>query len=190
MSPFLQNNMNELVILVDKKDNQTGTETKLKAHEDGLLHRAFSVLVFNAKGELLLQQRAAGKYHSARLWTNTCCSHPRPGESPEKAAHRRLMEEMGFDCEMRRVDTLHYETPVLESGLKENELLHLFIGNTDLDYFNPNAQEVKSWRWISPDELKKEVEQKPEEFSYWLRVYLDRYDLKDLFSKTLSLSAK
>lgn len=176
-------NLDDLVILVDKNDNQTGTETKLVAHQDGLLHRAFSVIVFNEKGEILLQQRANGKYHSASLWTNTCCSHPRPGENLLDAAHRRLKEEMGFDCPLEFVDTLHYETPPLETGLKENEILHLFTGRTDKAEFTPNESEVRAWRWISPEALKKEVSESPQDFSYWLRVYLKRYDFDALSQK-------
>ena len=173
-------NLDDLVILVDKNDVQTGTETKLVAHQDGLLHRAFSIIVFNNKGELLLQQRAQGKYHSASLWTNTCCSHPRPGEDIEQAAHRRLQEEMGFDCPLQYIDTLHYETPTLESGLKENEILHLYTGFTDQKTFKPNSCEVKDWQWISPDVLIEGVAKNPQDYSYWLRVYLKRYDFEKL----------
>ena len=175
------NNFHDQVILVDENDNQIGLMDKLAAHEQGALHRAFSVIVFNTKGEIFLQQRAMGKYHSRGLWTNTCCSHPRPEEVMEDACHRRLQEEMNFDCPLVYFTTLHYQTPPLDTGLIENEMLHLYIGKTDQEAFLPNADEVMGWRWISAQDLINEIEQHPEQFSFWFRLYLGRFDLKELF---------
>ncbi|MEK7619489.1 MAG: isopentenyl-diphosphate Delta-isomerase, partial [Patescibacteria group bacterium] len=128
--------MQENCILVDETDHEIGTEEKMATHERGLLHRAFSVFVFNASGELLLQQRAFEKYHSAGLWTNTCCSHPRPGEETLAAAYRRLQEEMGFDCPLNEMFTFRYLAP-FPNGLTENEVDHVFFGMYD-GPVNPN----------------------------------------------------
>jgi len=120
----------ELVVLVDENDNEIGVEEKINAHRKGLLHRAFSIFVFNSKNELLLQKRAADKYHSGGLWSNTCCSHPRPGENLKDAAHRRLQEEMGFDCSLREVFSFLYKKS-FDNGLTEHELDHVFFGKFD-----------------------------------------------------------
>lgn len=117
--------MPEMLILVDKNDNQIGTEEKIKTHEEGKLHRAFSVFIFNPKGEMLLQKRAKIKYHSGGLWTNACCSHPRVGEILEEAAHRRLREEMGFDCELKKESSFIYNAK-LDRGLTEHEFDYVF----------------------------------------------------------------
>src|SRR5690349_17076045 len=122
--------MEEYLILVDEQDHEIGTEEKLKTHRDAKLHRAFSIFIFNKKGQLLLQRRALSKYHSGGLWTNTCCGHPRPGENIDKAAHRRLQEEMGFDCNMKDVFRFTYKAP-LDHGLTEHEVDHVFIGTCD-----------------------------------------------------------
>jgi isopentenyl-diphosphate delta-isomerase len=178
----MNDNLHTQVILVDQNDNQTGTIDKLAAHEQGLLHRAFSVLIFNSSGEILLQQRAMHKYHSRGLWTNTVCSHPKIDEPVDLACHRRLLEEMNFDCTIQKTTVLHYQTPPLDTGLIENEMLHLFVGMTDQQDFNPNPEEVMAWRWISAKDLKTEVSQNPEEFSFWFRLYMDRFDLNELFA--------
>ncbi|MAG15991.1 isopentenyl-diphosphate delta-isomerase [Candidatus Woesearchaeota archaeon] len=164
----------EEVILVDENDKQIGTAEKLQAHKDGKLHRAFSVFVFNSEGKLLLQQRAKSKYHSPGLWTNTVCSHPRLGESVEQAAHRRLKEEMGFDCELKEAFTFTYKTK-FDNGLTENEFDHVLIGNYD---GNPtsNPEEVESWKWVEMEELKKDIQANPENYSYWLRVAIDKVE--------------
>src|SRR4030042_2763439 len=120
----------EKIILVDENDREIGTEEKLKTHEQGKLHRAFSIFVFNSKGELLLQRRAKGKYHSGGLWTNTCCSHPREGEKLEEAVHRRLKQEMGLDCPLKEAFSFIYKVR-FENGLFEHELDHVFIGRVD-----------------------------------------------------------
>lgn len=164
--------MTELCILVDESDIQIGTEEKIKTHEKGLLHRAFSVFVFNAAGELLLQQRALTKYHSGGLWTNTCCSHPRPGEETLAAAHRRLKEEMGFDCPLEEVFTFRYIAP-FGNGLTENEYDHVLFGAWEGE-FQPNPDEVAATRWVNLNALKEELGQRPEEYSAWLSACLDR----------------
>ena len=161
------------VILVDEKDRQLGLEDKMGAHQNGAkLHRAFSVFVFNSKGETLLQQRAMSKYHSQGKWTNTCCSHPMPGETAEQAAHRRLKEEMGFDCEMREAFSFIYRADV-GNGLTEHEFDHVFFGTYE-GKPKPDKDEVMDYRWVSLDELKKEIQKTPEAFTPWLRIGLDR----------------
>lgn len=173
----------EKVILVDEQDRQTGLADKLQAHETGLLHRAFSVIVFNDRGDILLQQRALHKYHSAGLWTNACCSHPRDGETVMAAAHRRLKEEMGFDCGLTPVDVLHYTTPPLDTGLIENEMLHLLAGLATPKDIAFDPSEVNAVRWISPSELEKAVAASPDQYSYWFKLYLQRFDMGAVFSR-------
>ena len=165
--------MLEEVILVDENDNEIGLMEKMEAHEKALLHRAFSVFVFNKKGELLLQQRALHKYHSGSLWTNTCCSHPRKGEQVIQSAHRRLMEEMGFDCELELKHKFIYKAP-FTNGLTEHELDYIFTGEYEVAP-NPNPDEVASFRWIEMAQLQKEIEEHPENFTVWFRIILDQY---------------
>jgi isopentenyl-diphosphate delta-isomerase len=162
----------EEVILVDENDRETGTEEKLKAHREGRLHRAFSVFVFNSRGEIMLQQRASQKYHSPGLWTNTCCSHPAPGEQTEEAAHRRLVEEMGFDCELKKQGQFIYKVK-FDNGLYEHELDHVFAGHYEGEPL-VNPMEVQSWKWIEPFQLKKEMEAHPEMYTYWLKMALEK----------------
>lgn len=171
----------EHVVLVDEQDNQLGLMGKLQAHVEGRLHRAFSVVIFNLKGEILLQQRAMGKYHSRGLWTNACCSHPRKGEDMLDAAHRRLAEEMNFDCPLKPVTVLHYWTPPLDTDLIENEMLHLIAGITAQAEFSPAPDEAMAWRWISVADLQKEIVADPESYSYWFRIYLQRFDMDAIF---------
>ena len=165
--------MLEEVILVDENDNEIGYMEKMEAHEKALLHRAFSVFVFNKNGELLLQQRALHKYHSGGLWTNTCCSHPRKGEEVIQSAHRRLMEEMGFDCELELKHKFIYKAP-FTNGLTEHELDYIFTGEYEISP-NPNPDEVASYKWIDMNELQKEIEEHPENFTVWFRIILDQY---------------
>ena len=162
----------ELVVLVDEGDRELGTETKMHAHLAGKLHRAISVFVFNRAGEMLLQQRAASKYHSAGLWSNTCCSHPRPGELPESAAHRRLGEEMGFDCPLQRAFTFIYRR-VLDNGLVEHEYDHVFVGRFD-GILAPAPDEVADWKWVEVDEVVAGVSANPRRYSPWFGVALER----------------
>ena len=170
--------MAEHVILVDENDNEIGTEEKIQAHKSALLHRAFSVFVFNKKGELLLQKRAAGKYHSAGLWTNTCCSHPRQGEDTEVAAHRRLQEEMGFDCPVEHRGHVVYKAP-FSNGLTEHEFDHLFVGHYDGDV-TPNPDEVEEFLWVHPEDFRKDVEAHPSKYTAWVKVIFEKSLLSEL----------
>ena len=160
----------EKVILVDQNDNEVGTEEKIKAHKDGKLHRAFSVFIFNSKNQLLIQKRNKDKYHSGGLWTNTCCSHPRPEEGIEEAAKRRLKEEMGIECNLERIFSFIYKKG-FENGLTENELDHVFIGNCNLPP-DPNDTEVESWKWVSNEELTQDIKENPEKYTHWFKIAL------------------
>jgi isopentenyl-diphosphate delta-isomerase len=158
----------EYVILVDEHDNPIGLMEKQAAHVDPHLHRAFSVFIFNSNGELLMQQRALSKYHSPGLWTNTCCSHPRDGETTMDAASRRLMEEMGMSCEMHEVYTFIYKAPVGQ-GLTEHEFDHVFIGQSD-DIPEINHEEVESWKYMPIDTLKNDIQIHPEQYTEWFKI--------------------
>ena len=162
----------EQVILVDKNDNQIGLMPKLEAHEKAVLHRAFSVFVFNKKNELMLQQRAMHKYHSPGLWTNTCCSHQRNGETNIKAGKRRLQEEMGFVTELKETTSFIYKAP-FDNGLTEHELDHIMIGY----YENApeiNKEEVEAWKWMSLENVKKDIELKPELYTAWFKIIFEK----------------
>ena len=160
--------MEELLILVDENDNEVGIMDKWSAHKEGVLHRAFSVFVFNLKGELLLQQRAEEKYHSAGLWSNTCCSHPIKGEKIETAISRRLQQEMGMVCETEFKFSFIYKA-LFENGLTEHELDHVYFGTTDSQPV-PEPAEVKDWKYISLKDLAIDVEVNPENYSAWLKI--------------------
>ena len=160
------------VILVDRNNKEIGTEEKIKTHKEGLLHRAFSIFVFNSKGELLLQQRSKNKYHSSGLWSNTVCSHPRVGESYDQAIHRRMKEEVGFDCELKKVSDFIYRAE-LENDLIENEHDTIFIGQYN-GIIKPNPEEVMSYKWISLSNLKKDIKNHPSNYSSWLKVILNK----------------
>ena len=162
----------ERVILVDENDVDRGSEEKLRAHADGSLHRAFSVLVFNARGELLLQRRAADKYHSGGLWSNTCCGHPRPGEETATAARRRLGEEMGFDCDLQWLFGFRYRVE-LPGSMSEHEYDHVFVGRHNGDPV-PNPGEFDAWRWAPLDTIRRDMMQAPERYTYWFRLLLER----------------
>lgn len=168
----LDRDARERVILVNEEDEEIGAAGKLEAHREGRLHRAFSIFVLNGRGELLLQRRARGKYHSGGLWTNTCCGHPRPGETTEAAAHRRLREEMGFDCPLRPVFHFVYEAE-LDDGLREHELDHVFVGRWEADP-SPDPEEAEAWRWSGLDEVARDVEERPDEYTVWFRIALPR----------------
>ena len=162
------------VILVDQHDNPVGYAAKLAAHENGgRLHRAFSVFLFNAAGQMLLQQRADAKYHFGGLWTNTCCSHPRRDEPVEQAARRRLREEMGIDAPLERAFSFVYRAADPASGLVEHEFDHVFVGRFD-GAPRPNAAEVGGWRWVDPAELSGDVESNPASYTPWFKIALDR----------------
>ena len=162
---------NDRVILVDKDDNEVGAMSKLEAHREARLHRAFSVFVCNSRNELLLQKRALDKYHSGGLWTNTCCSHPSPGETVLDAARRRLRQEMGFDCPLREIFTFLYQVD-FSNGLTEHELDHVLIGTHEGDPA-PNPQEVEAWKWVPLQELRQDISQNPGRYSYWLRICIN-----------------
>ena len=164
--------MDGLLILVDEHDNELGTMDKIEAHEKGLLHRAFSVFIFNSKDELLLQQRADEKYHSAGLWSNTCCSHPYFGEQINDAVSRRLNEEMGMECKTRFQFSFIYKAQ-LENGLIEHEYDHVYFGKSD-DFPKPDPSEVKNWKNMSLPELKKDIALNPEAYSPWLKICLPK----------------
>ena len=161
----------EEVILVDERDQVLGVSGKLSAHLAGALHRAFSVFVFDAAGRLLLQKRAAGKYHSAGLWSNTACGHPRPGEATIAAARRRLREEMSFDCELSEEFSFLYRAE-LGGGLVEHEYDHVFAGT-----FNgrpaPDPEEVEDWEWVTVEELRRAVREDPARYSRWLKIVVE-----------------
>jgi isopentenyl-diphosphate delta-isomerase len=161
----------ELVILVDEQDHPLGTAEKLAAHREKLCHRAFSVFIFNPEKKLLLQQRAGHKYHSPLLWTNTCCSHPRPGEEVIAAGERRLREEMGIETSLKSRGFFHYIAH-FDNGLTENEVDHVLVGHIDYEKINFNPDEVENYRWISVDDLKKELKAAPEKFTPWLEKAL------------------
>ena len=161
----------ERVILVDENDTPLGTMEKMEAHEKGVLHRAFSVFIFNSNGDMLLQQRALSKYHSGGLWTNTCCSHPRENETTVDAAHRRLQEEMGFDCEINKVFDFIYKKQ-LDKGLTEHELDHVFIGEYEGEVkFNP--EEVNAYTYKPVQEVLSDVLQFPKKYTEWFKICLD-----------------
>jgi len=162
----------EKVVLVDHSDNYVGTMGKLEAHKKGLLHRAFSLFIFNHRGELLLQQRAKHKYHSGGLWTNTCCSHPRPNESPEEAAHRRLYEEMGFDCPLEFSFSFIYESE-LDNQLIEHEFDHVFIGRYD-DKPDINPDEVMNWKYVDLKSINNDLMLHPHYYTVWFRIALQK----------------
>ena len=165
--------MKEFVVLVDQDDQKLGLMEKQQAHVAGLLHRAFSVCVFNSNGELMIQQRAASKYHSPTLWTNTCCSHPRDNETYEQAAHRRLQEEMGFDCDLEFKFSFIYKAH-LDNNLTEHELDHVFIGTFDEEpQLNPD--EVMAYRWVDLMDLKKDIEKNPQNYTAWFKIIFENY---------------
>ena len=156
------------VILVNELDEQTGTLEKMEAHRQGLLHRAFSIFIFNSKNELLLQQRASGKYHNPEIWTNTCCSHPLPGETVEDAASRRLQEEMGFNTPLQKAFNFTYKT-VFYNGLTEHEFDHVFIGRYD-GALSPDKSEVKDYCFKSIEEVEKSLQSHPQKFTSWFKI--------------------
>jgi isopentenyl-diphosphate Delta-isomerase len=156
------------VVLVNHDDGPIAIMDKLEAHQKGLLHRAFSIFIFNSKGEMLLQQRAANKYHGGGLWTNACCSHPQWDEDIAEGAAQRLLYEMGIRCELEQLFKFTYKADV-ENNLIEHELDYIFIGYTDV---NPiiNAAEVQNYQWISAEHLRQRLKLQPEQFTMWFKV--------------------
>ncbi|HLT51592.1 MAG TPA: isopentenyl-diphosphate Delta-isomerase [Arenibacter sp.] len=163
----------ENVILVNRLDEQIGIMPKMEAHEKALLHRAFSVFIMNGKGETMIQQRAAHKYHSPLLWANTCCSHQRVGETNIEAGKRRLKEEMGIETELRELFSFIYEAP-FDNGLTEHELDHVMIG-----YYNgepiPDPDEVAAWKWMKPEDIKRDIAINPNNYSAWFKIIFDKF---------------
>lgn len=166
--------MEEKMVLVDKEDRKMGEAEKMEVHKKGMLHRAFSIFIFNKKDQLLLQKRAQNKYHSAGLWSNTCCSHPQPGESVLEAAHRRLKQEMGFDCNLKEVFSFVYQK-TFENGLTEYEYDHVLFG-----FFNgkpdPNSKEVEHFKWITLGQLREDINENPENYTYWFKKALPKIE--------------
>lgn len=165
------------VILVDEHDNSIGTMEKMEAHEKGLLHRAFSILVFNSKGEMLIQKRASSKYHSGGLWTNACCSHPAPGESIEEATRRRLKYEMGIDLKPEYLYKFIYRT-ALDKDLTEHELDYVFTALFDGEPV-VNDREVEDWKYIDMKSLRDDIEAHPERYTYWFRIIMNHKQLTE-----------
>ncbi len=163
----MNKNTLEYVILVGKNDNETNRVEKMEAHRKGLLHRAISVFICNSKSEWLLQKRATGKYHSGGLWSNTCCSHPFPGETNEDAANRRLSEEMGLKANLKEIFQFTYKAK-LDNQLTEYEIDHVFLGVTDeIPVHDPN--EVDEWKYVNYDFLKNDIKASPEKYTEWLK---------------------
>ncbi len=163
----------ELVILVDEQDNQIGLMPKMEAHEKAILHRAFSVFIFNDKNELMLQQRALHKYHSPGLWTNTCCSHQREGEDNIAAGTRRLQEEMGFVVPLKETTSFIYKAP-FDNGLTEHELDHILVGAYEGEPVI-NEDEVAAWKWMPLESVKNDIQDHPEEYTAWFKIIFERF---------------
>ena len=168
--------MKENVILVDKNDTQIGLMSKLDAHKKGILHRAFSVFVLNNNNEIMLQKRAYNKYHSGGLWTNTCCSHQREGENSIEAGKRRLLEEMGFETELKILTSFIYKVE-FENGLTEHELDYLLIGK----YLKSpviNKQEVADWKWMKVELIADDIKLNPNNYTSWFKIIFDKFQNK------------
>ncbi|MDT0554370.1 isopentenyl-diphosphate Delta-isomerase [Patiriisocius hiemis] len=163
----------ELVILVNEQDEQIGLMEKIEAHEKALLHRAFSVFIFNNKNELMLQQRALHKYHSPGLWTNTCCSHQREGETNLQAGKRRLQEEMGFKTDLKETTSFIYKAP-FDNGLTEHEYDHILVGAYE-DEPVINTDEVADWKWMPLEDVKKDIKNQPELYTEWFKIIFDKF---------------
>ncbi|MDI9340813.1 MAG: isopentenyl-diphosphate Delta-isomerase [Sediminibacterium sp.] len=165
--------MEEYVILVDETDKELGVMEKMEAHQKGVLHRAFSVFIFNTNGEMLLQQRALSKYHSAGLWTNTCCSHPRPGENVADAALRRLNEEMGLSVPLAMKTTFIYKA-AFDNQLTEHELDYIFTGISTTDP-QINPEEVNAFKWLSPHQVQEAIKAAPHQFTAWFKIAMEQF---------------
>ena len=163
----------EEVILVDVNDTPVGTMPKMEAHEKAILHRAFSVFILNKEGQLMLQQRALHKYHSPGLWTNTCCSHQRMGETNLEAGARRLQEEMGFETPLEELFSFIYKAP-FDNGLTEHELDHVLLGHHNA-VPEINTEEVASWKWMDLDQVAKEIITMPDQYIVWFKIIFDRF---------------
>ena len=169
----MSNNKNIIITLVDAEDSITGFEEKMEVHRKGLLHRAFSILIFNQEGKMLIHQRAFGKYHSPGLWTNACCGHPNKGENILDAAHRRLGEEMGFDCDLTFKFNFRYYTE-FDNGLIENELDHVFVGQYDSS-FDVNPMEVADYKWQEVNDIQLDILNSSEKYTVWFKEIMKRF---------------
>lgn len=163
----------EQVVLVNEKDEQIGLMEKIEAHEKAVLHRAFSVFIFNDQDELMLQRRADTKYHTPGLWTNTCCSHPREGEDIVEAGKRRLQEEMGFQTELERKTSFIYKAP-FDNGLTEHELDHVLVGHYNEEP-TLNSEEVGEWKWMKIEDIQQDIKKHPEKYTAWFKIILEKY---------------
>ena len=168
--------MTDQVVLVNENDVEIGLMPKLEAHQKGVLHRAFSVFIYNSKGEMLLQQRAFGKYHSEGLWSNTCCSHPLPEESAHHGAVRRLSEEMGITADLQFLFTFQY-CATLENGLTEHELDHVFYGFSD-DMPHINTAEANDYKYMKPADIQSDMQQNPDSYTEWFKICLNEVTSK------------
>jgi isopentenyl-diphosphate Delta-isomerase len=164
---MMNNNLQNNIILIDENDKPIGSAEKLWVHQNGALHRAFSILIYNPKGQMLLQQRALSKYHSGGLWSNTCCGHPQPNFSIEDEAHKRLIFEMGFDCNLSFDFKFQYKT-ILPNGLIEHELDYVYSGVYS-GKVQPNKDEVESYRWCDLNILKQDITQNIQNYTYWFK---------------------
>ncbi|SUY46897.1 isopentenyl-diphosphate delta-isomerase [Clostridium putrefaciens] len=162
----------EMILLVDQDDKEIGYGEKAEVHKKGIFHRAFSIFIFNSKGELLLQKREKNKYHSPSLWTNTCCSHQRMGENLNEATHRRLKEEMGFDAELEEIFKFSYNIEFNEN-LHENEYDHVFIGKHNGEV-TINPKEVEEFKWVDLKELNKDIKEFPKRYTYWFKLSIGK----------------
>ena len=165
--------MKEIIICVDKNDNEVGHVEKMEAHIKGLLHRALSIFVFNEKNELLLQKRYSGKYHSPGLWTNTCCTHPNKNESTDDAAIRRLQEEMGFSCDLKEVFSFMYYIK-FDNDLIEHEFDHVYFGRYSNE-ISINPLEVEDYKWISLDNIKVDLKTNPDNYTFWFKYIIENH---------------
>lgn len=165
--------MDNLIALVDINDKIIGFDDKLDVHRKGLLHRAFSIIVVNSRNELLLQRRSMNKYHSAGLWTNTCCSHLPKGFEMQQYAHQRLEEEMGFDCDLKYTKTFHYSVD-FKDGMIENEIDHIYVGVFDANPV-PNPNEVSEYKWVGIEELRDDIQANPQLYTYWFRFIIENH---------------
>ncbi len=181
--------MSQELILVDETDEVNGYGEKLHVHRTGQLHRAFSIFALNSQGQLLLQRRAFGKYHSGGLWTNTCCSHQVKGEDEFVTIHKRLQEEMGFDCALEPLFTFKYQAD-LDNNLTEHELDHVYLGQFD-GQPKPNPDEVCEWKWVDLLDLQEDLGNNPALYTYWLNYVFERFmqtQIKEELSRTMQCS--
>jgi len=176
-------NMNKNVILVDENNNEIGIMEKLEAHVQGKLHRAFSIFIFNKKGELLLQQRDSKKYHSGNLWTNTVCSHPEPNKDLYECVNNRMQEEMGFKTPVKEVFTFLYKSGY-ENGLTEHEFDHVFIGFYENNP-NPNPNEVMNFKWISIKEIVQDMKKNSEIYTSWFKILMQNSEFLEIIEKNI-----